>query len=247
MATSPPLTEAHRRSWCRDGKGTFQTIPNYTPEENGAVAKESVALKADGSAEISAELSMTGGTAQSMRDAVRSLPPEKRKELMRTIAVQFFPGGDLKDYTLPDGDDNYAPFVMKFKVSAPDYAEATGTLLLLSVLPGSTSSVNPFASETRTYPIVQNDTSRFRSEIVITVPTGFALPAPVPDVVLSCPIQGYRRTVIAAPDGKTITVTETVTERPGHIPAADYAPVRAYYTALRKSQRGKLVLQQKQP
>ena len=229
----------------RDGKGAFQTIPRYAPEENGATAKAAVTLKADGSAEIHAELTMLGGTAQTMRDAVRSLPPDKRREIMRAIAVRVFPGSEMKDFTLPDGDDKYAPFVMKFTASTADYAEATGNLLLLPLLPGSGGSASPFASEKRQWPIVQNDTSLSRSEIVITVPDGFALSAPPADIVLSCPIQNYNRTVKATPDGKTVTIIETVTERPGRVPAENYAQVRTYFAALVKAQRGKLVLQQK--
>ena len=92
-------------------------------------------LKPDGAAEAVIEVALRGEAAQGMRGAVRAVTPDKRKEMMRLIAKRFAADGTLKDYTLPDADDKNGPYVLKFTLTGPEYASASGNLLLLSAAP----------------------------------------------------------------------------------------------------------------
>ena len=229
----------------RDGRGEFQTIPRYLPEENGATVTSHVTLRPDGGADAVIEVVMRGGAAQGMRAAVRAVTPDKQKEMMRQIAKRFAADGTMKNFTLPDADEKNGPYVLKFNLDAPEYASASGALLLTPAAPSVSGTENPFESETRTLPVAQNDTSLIRSETVITLPAGCSLASVPAPIELSSPFETYHNTVKASGDGKTVTISETLETRPARVAPKAYAELRAFYARLAKISRNKLVLQMK--
>ncbi len=227
----------------REGKGEFVTIPRYLPEENGATVTGRVTLRADGAAEALIEVVMRGAGAQAMRAAVRAVTPDKRKEMMRQVAKRFAADGTLKDFTLPDADDKRESYVVKFTLNAPEYAAASGNLLIAPAAPAIGGTEDPFESESRSLPVVQNTTSLTRSATVLVLPAGYALASVPAPVELSCAFETYRNAVVPSPDGKTVTISETLEAKPARIAPKDYAALRAFYTRLAKISRAKLVLQ----
>ena len=229
----------------KDGKGEFQTIPPYLPEENGAIVTSVVNLKQDGAAEAVIAVILRGEAAQGMRAAVRSVTPDKRRDMMRLVAKRFAADGTLKDYTLPDADDKNGPYVLKFTLTAPEYATSSGNLLLAPATPSVSGTENPFESETRLQPVVQTTTSLTKSVTVVLLPAGYALASVPPPVELSCAFETYRSSVAPSADGKTLTITESLEARPARVAPIDYPALRLFYTRLTKISRNKLVLQMK--
>lgn len=229
----------------KDGKGEFQIIPPYLPEENGAIVTSHVNLKPDGGAEAAIEVTLRGEAAQGMRAAVRSVTPDKRRDMMRQIAKRFAADGTLKEYTLPDADDKSGPYVLKFTLSAPEYASASGNLLLTPAAPSVGGTENPFESETRSLPVVQNTTSLTKSETVVTLPAGYALTSVPAPMELSCAFETYRSSVTPSADGKTVTISESLESKSARVAPKDYPALRSFYTHLAKISRNKLVLQTK--
>lgn len=226
----------------RDGVGVFQKIPTYKPEENGQSSRTLVALKPDGSAEMQYELTLRGAVAQYFRATVRSLLPDKRKEMVQQMVQRSNSGGKLVTYDLPDGAQKEGPYILKIAMTAPNYAKKVGSLLLIP-LGGSAARQSPFSKETRQYPIVDENIAMTQNEIVLNLPEGFAIEEAAGDVNLACPpLQEYKRTITKAADNKTITITEQTVTRGGRVPAADYAKIRAYNEQILKSVDDQIVL-----
>jgi hypothetical protein len=228
----------------REGKGQFQTIPPYRCDENGYLVQGTITLHADGSATLQTQLTMRGSLGQQMRAAVRAITPERRKEMMQRIAHSISANADVKNYTLPDPAQNEAVYPMHLNMNAPNFAEKTGSLLLV---PASGTEYNPdrtppFVRETRVWPIVEQRSSRTQSEIVFVLPEGFQVVDIPAELKLTNPIQSYQRTVTKSADGKTVMVREVVEQRPGSVAPGDYAQLRAYYAALLKAGKSKIVL-----
>ena len=190
------------------------------------------------------EVVLVGGAAQAMRAAVRAVTPDKKKEMMRQVARRFAPGSDLKDFALSDDNEKSGPYRMKFTFAAPEFATASGAILLPPAAPSVSGSENPFENETRVFPVVQNDTSRTRSETIITPPPGYALASVPAEVRLSCAFETYRNSVTVSPDGK-VTITEILETVPARVPVGEYHALQAFYKNLAKAGRGKLVFQSK--
>ncbi|HZT40927.1 MAG TPA: DUF3857 and transglutaminase domain-containing protein [Chthonomonadaceae bacterium] len=229
----------------RDGKGTFETIPTYNPDDNGMDLATHVAVQPDGSAQTQAEIKMRGSTGQMMRAAVRARTPEQRQEMMQHLTQVFSSGASLNKYDLPDGLDKIGPFVMDMNMRAPNYARQVGKLLLIPVSSSSGNDRNPYVKDKRVWPIVQDDASLTRSQTIITLPDGYSVEDLPSNVDLSCPIQEYHRTISPSADGKTITITDTTIEHPGKVAPEDYPKVKSYYDAIIKATGDQIVLKKK--
>ncbi len=232
----------------RDGVGEFKTIPSYQPQENGIDATTHVTLHADGSAEVENAMEWRGAAGQQWRESVRSITPDKRKQMMQRLAQGFYVGATVKDFTLPDGTDKNGPFAVKMTTLAPHWAKKTGRLLLLPVanpLNGAERR-NPYVQDQRVWPIMEEDTSLTRSTTIITLPEGYVVEDVPDDVNEVSPINEYHRAIARSADGKTLTITETTQERPGKVPPGDYAQIKAYYDRLVQSAEDLLVLKKAQ-
>ena len=231
----------------RDGKGQFETIPTYQTNENGLDIITKIVMQADGSAKTESEAKMRGEFGQSIRYSVREVTPDKRKEVMQGIAGRLGLSGNVKDFGLPDGSDKTGPFVMKMSLDAAHYGKLTGKSLLILPVVSSVNEMkkNPYSSDKRVWPIVEEDTSSMHSETTLVIPDGYDIDDAPGDVDLTCPIQEYHRKITKSADGKTLTIVDTFLSKPGKVAPADYAKVRGFYDEILKANDDQIVLKKK--
>jgi hypothetical protein len=228
----------------QDGSGEFKTIPRYKPGENGITSTTRVTVHPDGSAQVHNEMQWQGAAGQELRAQVRSITPDKRKQMVLGFAQMFSAGAKLEDFTLPDGTDKLGPFAFQMNTTAPNWAKQTGKLLLLpaSTWLNSSERRNPYVQEKRVWPIVDEDSVSTQGTTVITLPEGYVVEDVPADVNLIGPLEEYHRTLVKSADGKTLTITETNIERPGKLPPEAYPKVKAFYDDLIKSTDDQIVL-----
>ena len=227
-----------------DGKGEFKTIPTYTAAENGMSIHSDIALHTDGSADTKVDFTLRGDSAQGMRARAREYTPDQRKQMMINMAQRLSTGAVMKTFDLPDGSDKDGPYVMKLSAAAPNFAKKTSSLLLLPVGLGTGGSErqNPYSQEERTWPLVEENASQTESVTVYHLPEGYNIEEIPTDIDLVGPLQEYHRKIEKSADGKTLTVTSTVTEMPGKVPASDFKKVKNYYDAMLKTTDDQIVL-----
>lgn len=229
----------------REGKGEFVTVPQYQPDENGATMTSTVQLKPDGSATAITELTLLGGSAQGIRAAVRTLPPDKQKEMIEGLMQSFATGGKLKDYKLTDPQSKEGAYTIKITYDAPNYAQKAGSLLIIPVNPanGRGAARNPFTKEARLYPIVETENGIQQSTVTVHLPEGFDAEEMPENIDLDCGVQSYKRTI--TPNGTTFSISERLTKKIGTLPASDGGKIRAYYDSVLKSAGDQIVLKKK--
>ncbi len=230
-----------------DGKGEFKTIPTYNAADNGMSVHSDITLRPDGGADTKVDFTMRGESGQGMRYRAREYTPDQRKQMMTSMAQRLSTGAAMKAFDLPDGSDKTGPYVMKLSATAPNFAKKTSSLLLLPVGLGTGTGerTNPYTQETRLWPVVEENASRTESVTVYHLPEGFTIEDIPADVNLVGPLQEYRRKIEKSADGKTLTVTATVLEHPGIVPAADFKKVRSYYDEMLKTTDDQIVLRKK--
>lgn len=233
----------------REGKGEFKVIPRYRPEENGMHLKSNITLNGDGSATAEIEVEMLGAIAQQIRATLRSVAPSKYKDLVTALSQKFLAGGKLEDYSLPDGMNKEGTFKLRIKASISDFAERTGSLMLIPLTLGNSQSLqaHPFTKEARLYPVVQTYIALHRVDISITLPKGYSVVDIPNDMNLSSPIQSYHRTTRKSDDGRTVLFTELEEEKSGRIPPSDYKQVQSFFTTLSRQNKARLILKEEKP
>jgi hypothetical protein len=231
----------------RDGVGEYKRIPPYEADANGFDVKTSVELAEDGSAQVQTQTTFRGGGAQYWRDLVRSLKPDQRSEMMQASAQSYSTGAKLKDYSLPDGSDKYAPFQVKMSLATPSLAKRAGSMLILPATIGRNSgdSRNPFVKDAREWPIVFPESVLQKSETVVRLPDGYVVEEAPQDVDLHGPQLEYHRRCVASADGRSVTITWTSSVRAGRAPASDYAQVRGYYQNLDRVAEDQIVFRKR--
>ncbi len=215
----------------REAGGEFMRIPAYAAEENGGEAVASVVLAADGSAEVEMELRFRGSLGQQMRAYARQATPDQRKQLVQAMGQSIASGAVVKSSDLPDGAEKAGPFLLKMKLSASAWARRVGNSLLVPMSMGKigADARNPFAKETRHWPIVNANAMRDFGELTISLPEGFEVEETPQDANLDAPLSSYRRTVRKSVDGRSLTVRiEGLTQR-GTAPAKDYPGMKRYF------------------
>ena len=230
----------------RDGKGKFETIPTYNPNENSMEMKTSIKMLSDGSAQTQANAKLLGEFGQALRDTARLITPDKRKDVMQSIAGKFGLSGKVKEFSLPDGQDKTGPFTLNITLDSAHYGKPTGKSLLVLPIVSSISisgfKDTPYKSEKRVWPIVEEDTSAVHSETTLTIPEGFEIDDLPGNVDITCPIEEYHRAITKSADGKTVTITDSFVSKPGTVLAADYAKVRGFYDDMMKAADDQIVL-----
>ncbi len=230
-----------------EGKGEFKTIPTYSAADNGMTVHTDIAINPEGGADTKVDFTMRGEAGQGMRYRAKAYTPDQRKQMMNAMAQRLSTGATMKGFDLPDGIDKNGPYVMKLSAAAPNFAKKTSSLLLLPVGLGTSGSerANPYTQEERFWPIVEENASQTESVTVFHLPDGYVIEDIPADVNLVGPLQEYHRKIEKSTDGKTLTVTSTVVERPGRVPATDYKKVKFYYDAMLKTTDDQIVLRKK--
>lgn len=229
-----------------DGRGEFRTTPDYSALNNGLDAETVITLQPDGTAHAVTQASLAGELAQRLRAEIRALPPDRRKELAAKLAHNLGLKGKVTAFTLPNALENDADCPLRIETDLTAFARKAGHLLLMpliTALSGGARS-NPFAAETRTWPIVNQDTSHLRSRTVLHLPAGVTVEDLPANLELKNGLQEYHRTLSRAADDKSFTLEERFVELPGRLPAAHYREVKGFWDDLIKSLDDPIVLRQ---
>ncbi|QRN95646.1 DUF3857 domain-containing protein [Archangium violaceum] len=104
------------------GKATFLTTPEARPEDNATRLSMDLALKPDGSAEVSGASTVGGQMAPEYRRAYRSVA--SRRSTFERAWAQSFPGLNVQDVKLNDTTRLDDDVQVDFKMAIPRFAEA---------------------------------------------------------------------------------------------------------------------------
>ncbi len=214
----------------RDGKGQFETIPHFTPEENQQSLSAKLDLNPDGSAKGKITITGTGDVNMALRGTLIYLPPDKIKPVVERIAQGLAANARVTDYRLSDFRDKDKPVTIEMDVTFPSWAKKSGDLLVFNARPeqvgGGTST--PFGPDTiRRTPITQENSAMGKSVLELTLPPGFTVLA-VPDAAdVKSDIGHYTRSVSVT--GNTLTIQISGKDFRGTIPPNRYGEVQSYF------------------
>ncbi len=238
----PPSDRGCRAMVVNNGKAEFSTIPLYGVEESGGSSEAEVTFDAEGNAQVEVTLTFQGELAQQMGGVFRSVPEEKRKEFAQNLVQGMAADTTLISFVLPEAKETRFPMKLLLKFSAASLGQTAGDLTLLPVQLNTESGtrLNPFPAEVRKYPIVNRENSRLTNRIRYHLPKGYGVQALPEPVSLNLGTQSFRLT--SAQTGSVIEISDQTQSTAGILPPSDYPKVRAYYEALKKAARAKLVL-----
>lgn len=220
----------------REGKGTFETIPMGTPEDNRTDQKVALTLAKDGSASGTVTLSGTGDVDMGLRSVLAYLPDNKLRPYLETqIAQKLAPNARVTGVNVSDFRDKEKPVTITMNVTFPNWAKESGDLLIFNARPEQTSSSgsSPFREDIRLRDITQQKAEAGVSTLELTLPeksTVLSLPKPTE---VKSDLGRFQREIKA--EGNKITILTRGEAFPATVPARRYEEVRKYYDSYLKA------------
>ena len=125
-----------------------------------------VNLHADGSAECSTKVDLSGDNGLGARLSFRGLQTAQLRPGFQNMVSGFSPNASLVDYSLSPLADRDQPVVLGLSYHAPLWATRTGHLLIID---GKDMTSAPYDRASRTFPIYESQTSEAVQDLVVTL------------------------------------------------------------------------------
>jgi len=230
----------------RDGRGEFETIPNFTPEENRQSLTAKIDLNPDGSAKGKLTVTGTGDVNMALRGTLVYLPPDKVKPVVERIAQGLAPNARVVDYTLSDFRDKDKPVTIEMDVVFPSWAKKSGDLLVFNARPeqigggGST----PFGPDTiRRTPVTQESSAMGQSILEVKLPAGFTVLSAPSEADVRSDLGHYERKVSVSDD--TLKILINGRDFRASVPPGRYGEVQSYFDKYLKATEESVVVKKK--
>ncbi|HLK55400.1 MAG TPA: DUF3857 domain-containing protein [Chthonomonadaceae bacterium] len=237
----PPADRGVDALVIREGVGKFEIVPPYKPEQNSVTLRGKMVRQPDGAREGRVEIIALGSAAQAFRGSFRQMTPQQRKDFASSLLHD--PDGNaitLKECVLPDVNDKTDPFSLKVTAaSSGDKDEATITYDTDFSM--NFSNEPALTAETRIQPIVVAP-QQWHVEMAFEIPKGYRLAGQAADREVNGPLHRYKRMIVPAKDGKSVTLFITYTTQGGLIPPGDYAKLKAFHKTLDGMKDDEIVL-----
>jgi tetratricopeptide (TPR) repeat protein len=163
-----------------DGPVMRGQLPPGSPDAR--TMKLTVALAADGSAEVTAREELRGWPALQWREALNKLAPDRvRPEFEQHTLGFYFPGSTLRDLTWSGENDDEGLFVVEYKFHAAQLARRIGGRLLLPAPYPATLGKRYVGVARRATPLMLDYASPTTLSADVKLPAGFEalLPSPI--------------------------------------------------------------------
>ncbi len=220
--------------------GQILDVPVPPPSDNLRVSRQEIALKPDGGAEGVDRNTYNGSYEARVRGFWRRVPPQVRGAYMQEYLQRRVPGALCTGFELGELDDLSKQLSMVIRYRVPRLATRTKDLYIVT-LPGFARDFPDAALPSRRYPIERPTTEEFRNTVAIRCPDGYDLVGLPEPLTIHGKHLWHEGRVAAAPDRRSLTVTETFRRRTRAVPPADYSTYRAHAARIAAWTRLKLV------
>jgi len=223
--------------------GQILDVPVPPPEDNLRESVQEIALKADGTGDAVEKNAYTGEYEAVIRGFWRSVAPALRAHMMQQYLQRRCPGAACTGFELSDADDLAKPLTLEIRYRIPVAATRARDLYIFS--PPAFAHDFPEASlQTRKFPIERQTTQEMRTSVKVACPPGFALVGLPEPLAIHGKHLWFEGRVEAAPDGKQLTISQTLKYLGRLVPPEDYAEYRSQATKIAGWSELKLVFRE---
>jgi tetratricopeptide (TPR) repeat protein len=207
------------------GKATFLTTPEARPEDNATRLSMDLALKPDGSAQVTGASTVGGQMAPEYRRAYRAVA--SRRSTFERAWAQSFPGLNVQDVKLNDTTRLDDDVQVDFKMAIPRFAEAApGHLRFLPFGTGRAYTQSYASLAERRFDLVMNGPWVNRFTFRYTLPPGYSVAELPPNQQEETPFGRVRLTY--RQEGNQLLCEGEVALTAARVKADDYPAFRSF-------------------
>ncbi len=208
-----------------DGKSRFLVTPEARPQDNLTTISMDNTLEVGGGAKVKGRVEARGQAAPDFRRTFQT--PATRAATFEQQFASAYPGLAASEVTMSDVTALEQPAVLAFTMAVPRMAEASEGALRFFPFGSSRSYTQSLAGlSERKFDVVLPGVWENRFLSTWTLPAGFALGQPVPEVEKVSPFGSFKATV--RQDGAKLVCEGTLTLSSPRIAARDYPAFRQW-------------------
>jgi transglutaminase-like putative cysteine protease len=221
-----------------DGKApVFLSVGMSQPEMSAIRSKGTLKLLANGALEGELAIEYTGHLANQSRERDDDETPAERQRLFSDELVSRLPTAVLSNFRTENLDDPDKPYIVRFGLSVPNYAQRTGSRLILQ--PGVMQrDVAPmFSAATRAHPVQFPFAWSEDDQVTIELPDGFDVEAGAPPRPITIAQGLAQHTVTLQTSGRTLAYARSFSFGRGMIafPPAAYTGLKQFFDVVHAS------------
>lgn len=205
-------------------------------------------LNEDGSIEGTVTVEYFGHLAVDKKEWDDDDSAAKREETLRESVKARLSTAEITDIRIENVTDPVKPYVYKYHIKVPGYAQRTGKRLFIQPAFFQFGLKPQFITSARQHPVYFSYPWSEQDEVEIDLPQGFALDsAEAPAPFASLPISAYRPSASVTADGKTLIYKRAFFfGGDGNIlfPSTSYTVLKAYFDEVHKQDSHIITLKQ---
>lgn len=234
-----------------DDSPAWVTTPMSPPEKSRETRVATLRLDENGTLEGDVSIEYTGHLAVEKKALNDDDSPNQREETLRDAIKKRMSTAELTNIVIENVTDPAKPFIYKYHVRVPEYAQRTGKRLFLQPAFFQKGIAALFTASSRHYPIYFHYPWSEEDKVVISLPKGYALDnADSPMPISAGGICHYTVTTGVTKDQSTLIYNRSFFFGGNDtilFPADRYDQVKQLFDALNKSDNHTITLKQSGP
>lgn len=234
-----------------DDSPTWVTTPMSPPEKSRETRAATLRLDENGTLEGDVSIEYTGHLAVEKKALNDDDSPNQREENLKEAVKNRLSTAELTKIVIENVTDPAKPFIYKYHVRVPEYAQRTGKRLFLQPAFFQKGIAALFLTSTRRYPIYFHFPWSEEDKVVIELPKGYALDhADSPAPFTAGPISSYSVKMGVTKDESTLVYQRSFFFGGSStilFPAERYEQVKRLFDEVNKSDNHTITLKQGGP
>lgn len=231
-----------------DKSPTWAMTPISMPEKSKETRVATLSLDENGTLEGDVTIEYTGHLGVGRKDMNDDDSPNQRDENLKAAVKARLSTAELSNIVIENVTDPAKPFVYKYHIKVPEYAQRTGKRLFLQPAFFQKGLAALFASSKRRYEIYFPFAWSEEDKVVISLPKGYEAETPeVPAPINAGKVCRYLVKIETAKDAGTLVYTRSFSFGNDQLllfPAEGYEPIKRLFDELNKSDNRTIAIKQ---
>ena len=223
--------------------GKLKKTPLFNPTEEGSLTRTRARLAANGTLELTMDVSLEGETSVSWKSYLKRLSPAEYRQEMEEVASYIHPNVKLYSFDINGIEPLNADVSYTLRIRVPEYAIRAGDYLIF-YLPGVRHSAYEVGAKERLYPIDRVTRSADILNLDLELPPRAELIYYPQDVSISNSYDFYTATFVQPRRG-TLQFSENVQVLEPWIPPEDYPKYKELVEGMARLSQEPIVLKLK--
>ncbi len=220
----------------------FDQIPPVTAAENSVVSDGVIAIGADGSAVIDAQMTFGPDYSQGLRYMWKQAAQKDRDKMFEAMDYHLTKGGEMLERKIEGLEDRYGRVKMFLKFKRPNAYPVVNDMIIIK--DDMDNRMQDFTEKERQFPIFMPNNMLMKTSASYVIPEGYYVDYTPPDYKIAVDFMELKKNLVKEGE-HNLKVESTYSLKRGELPAQRYPEVKDFMKEFYKQTNQYIVLKKK--